>query len=326
MPGWCAGVQNVCSMKDFVSNIQFKVPGSLLWEIRNNFETERTIALQDDRHIALESEEWSTDSQGHQIVERVVAEQISVESVPKAIRGALPVGALVTRTRSRWYPHMFDESHPSTFATCIDALGDKVCITGRQWVAQDSPQGCTMCTNTKISVNVPFVGCRIEGMVCERMETSCKSYAHRIEEHAKHAAPQPDCSLAERGLARRDVSTSTSDLPSMEMQRPQPPYIFAFPLLSMFTNVFVDSMGARRITPVDSEMQAPGSAAPGECKCTASVSRACRTLCRALRRRVSLCGRSTSSSTRDTEIAMQLVEQSQMAQVSRQCAALGIVD
>lgn len=309
-------------MKDFVSKLKFTVSGSVLWETRNNFETERLIALEDNRHIALESERRDMDAHGNEVIERVISQQFSADALPSAIKSALPPGSLVSRTTSVWYPSAFDELHPSKFSTTMDALGDKVSIKGTQWIAKDGSDGCTMCTKTKISVNVPFVGWKIEGIICERMEASSKSYADRIARHATRTSSQANCSITETPT-HCDASTSTSDLPALEMQRPEPSYVFAFPLLSMFTNVFVDFRGARGtpITSTDADVQ-DQQPANSTCACLpVSASRACR----ALKRRLLAC-RQASSSTRDTEIAMQLVEQSQRAQVSRQCAELGIVD
>lgn len=168
-------------MREFTVKCDCKLSAERLWALRRDFETDRWIAFQEERDVQL-LEETEEKRGEHTIVLRKTSCRFVNNPIPTWLRGFIKAETLTTMVTAEWNAKLYNKENCYSFTVNVPSVGDKLSLSGIQWVEPIDNTSCTVCSHVTVECNVPGVGSHVESGFQKELTRSYDRYPERIME------------------------------------------------------------------------------------------------------------------------------------------------
>ena len=166
-------------MRTFRVEVPCAMGAAEYWELKYNYEVERTAALNDGRVLTLRGETRGTDVDGNATVTRSVGCAFAQNPVPPALRRLVDASKIDSEVDIHWRPQVWNESHPCHTVVRLPHFEKVLTISSTQWLIERTASSCTVCSKVHVDCRALGIGGLIESCIEKDMTTALQTFPLR---------------------------------------------------------------------------------------------------------------------------------------------------
>eukprot|EP00966_Prymnesium_polylepis_P292709 6759921-Prymnesium_polylepis.1 len=181
-----------------------------LWALKMDTGFEQYLAVCDGKRFELISEEQVGDMLTRTVKLCFPGDE---KPVPLALRRVLSPDDVVPIVTSTWHKTMYDEEHPCKIHVTMPTLGDRIAISGVQWLVREGDANCTVVNRIQVAVRMFGVGRMVENQIEQEYQQAYDAFPERrAVSYWRDAKARPSSERSHTSIARRRRQTTANDL------------------------------------------------------------------------------------------------------------------